>query len=182
MTRAAPALLTAARRLLRERREIGPIGTVSRIAGGVLAIGLPIAIGGFAWWDAAAALFVLPVVATAAAALIVATYQRLAPEALRRRRAICSGPACWLIAIMIGAAAGIDALTPASGGIALWVWLGASMLIAAARGYGGCEVLAVPNLITGRRDQIGCILYTPIDRMEASRRTGGVRRPVHARK
>jgi hypothetical protein len=181
MTRAAVALLTVARRLLRERREIGPIGTITRIAGGALAIGLPIAIGGFAWWDAAAALVALPLVATGAAALIVAIYQRRAPEALRRRRAICSAPACWLLAIMIGAAVGIDAFTPASGEVALWVWLGASMLIAAARGYGGCEVLAVPNLITGRSDQIGCILYTPIDRMEARRRAGGVRRPLHVR-
>jgi hypothetical protein len=178
MTRSAAALLTPARRLIRDRREIGPIGTVSRVAGGLIAIAFPIAIGGFGRWHAAAALLVLPLVATTAAALIVSTYQRLAPQALRRARAICSGPACWLIAIMIGTAVGIDALTPASGEVAFGVWLGTSMLIAAARGYGGCEVLAVPNLITGRRDQIGCILYTPIDRLEAKRRAGGVRRPV----
>jgi hypothetical protein len=180
MTRSATALPTAVHRLLRDRREVGPIGTVSRIAGGLIAIALPIAIGGFSWWDAATALIALPLVATGAAALIVATYRRLAPEALRRGRAICSGPACWLIAIMIGTAIGIDALTPASGEVAFWVWLGGSMLIAAARDYGGCEVLAVPNLITGRRDQIGCILYTPIDRVEAMRRAGEVRRPVHS--
>jgi hypothetical protein len=174
MTRAAPALLTATRRLIPERREIGPIGTASRIAGGVLAIGLPIAIGGFAWWDAAAALVALPLVATGAGALLVATYQRLAPDALRRGQALCSGATCWLIAITIGTAAGIDVLTPASGEVALWVWLGASMLIAAARGYAGCEVLAVPNLITRQRDQIGCILFTPIDRAEAGRKAVGV--------
>jgi hypothetical protein len=28
-------------------------------------------------------------------------------------------------------------------------------------------VLAFPNAITGRRDRIGCILYTPIDAAEA---------------
>lgn len=85
------------------------------------------------------------------------------------RDAICSGPACWLIAIVIGAAVAVDIVTPASGEVALWVWLGGSMLVAAARGFGGCEVLAIPNVITGRRDQIGCILYTPIDRVEARR-------------
>jgi hypothetical protein len=181
MTPTATGLVTAGRRLVRDRREIGPIGAVSRIAGGLIAIALPIGIGGFTWWDAAAALVALPLAATGAAALIIATYQRRAPGALGRRRAICSGPACWLIAIMIGTAAGIDALTPASGEVALLIWLGVSMLIAAARGYGGCEVLGVPNMITGRRFQIGCILYTPIDRMEASRRADGVRRPVQAR-
>src|SRR5918996_1305738 len=115
-----------------------------------------------------------------AAGLITAAYRRLAPESLARRNAICSGPACWLIAIMIGTAVGIDVLTPASGEVALWVWLGASMLLAAVRGYGGCEVLAVPNLITGRRDQIGCLLFTPIDRAEARRRAGRLGHPAPA--
>ena len=154
------------------KRQIGPIGTAARVLGGVTAVALPIALGGFGWWDAAAALIALPLVATGAAVLITAAYRRLAPAALARRRAICSGPACWLIATVIGVAVATDALTPASGEIALWVWLGGSMLVAAARGYGGCEVLAIPNLITGRRDQVGCILYTPIDRAEARRAAG----------
>ena len=125
--------------------------------------------------DAAAVLVVLPVVASGAALLITAAYRRLAPDALARRQAICSGPACWLIATVIGAAVAIDVLTAASGEVALWVWLGGSMLVAAARGYGGCELLAIPNLISGRRDQVRCILYTPIDRAEARRaaRRGG---------
>jgi hypothetical protein len=152
-----------------DRREIGPIGTAARVVGGLVAIGLPIVLGGFGWWDAAAALVALPLAATGAAALITLAYRRLAPELLARRDAICSGPACWLIAITVGAAVGIDILTPASGEVALWVWLGGSMLVAAARGFGGCEVLAIPNLLTGRRDQVGCVLYTPIDRAEAGR-------------
>jgi hypothetical protein len=44
------------------------------------------------------------------------------------------------------------------------------MLVAALRGYAGCEVLAIPNTITGecpRNDRIGCIIYTPIDVAEA---------------
>jgi hypothetical protein len=73
------------------------------------------------------------------------------------------------MAAVIAAAAGVDVLTPACGEVALWVWLGGSMLVAAARGFSGCEVLAVPNLLTGHRDQIGCILYTPIDRADARR-------------
>ena len=157
------------------RREIGPIGTAARVVGGVTAVALPIALGGFGWWDAAAVLVALPLVASGAAVLVTAAYRRLAPDALVRRQAICSGHACWLIATAIGAVVAIDALTPASGEVALWVWLGGSMLVAAARGYGGCEVLAIPNMVTGRRDQIGCILYTPIDRAEARRaaRRGG---------
>jgi hypothetical protein len=164
--------------MAKTRRDIGPIGTAARIVGGLIAIALPTAISGFGWWDAAAALLALPLVATAASAVITSAYRRVAPQALARRGAICSGPACWLIAIMIGTAAGIDALTPASGMVALWVWLGASMLVAAGRGYGGCEVLALPNLMTGRRDQIGCIFYTPIDRAEARRRANRLGHPA----
>jgi hypothetical protein len=168
MTRIVTSLRAAAARL-GDRRQIGPIGTAARVVGGLIAIGLPIALSGFGWWDAAAALVALPLVATGAAALVTSAYRRLAPEALARRDGICSGPACWLIAIIIGAAVGIDILTPASGEVASWIWLGGSMLVAAARGFGGCEVLAIANLVTGRRDQIGCILYTPIDWAEARR-------------
>jgi hypothetical protein len=50
---------------------------------------------------------------------------------------------------------------------------GASMLLAALRGYAGCEVLAVSNWLLGRDDQIGCLLFWPVDHAE--------RRRTHAR-
>jgi hypothetical protein len=112
MTRTITSLRTAAGALLGDRRDIGPLGTASRIAGGLIAIALPIALGGFGWWDAAAALVGLPLVATGAATLITAAYQRLAPEGLARGHAVCSGPACWLSMIMVGTAVGLDVLTP----------------------------------------------------------------------
>ena len=46
------------------------------------------------------------------------------------------------------------------------VFYGASMLLAAARGYGGCEVLAISNWILRRDDQIGCLVLSPIDDYE----------------
>lgn len=46
------------------------------------------------------------------------------------------------------------------------IFYGASMLLAAARGYAGCEVLAVSNWILRRDDQAGCIIFSPIDRLE----------------
>jgi hypothetical protein len=60
--------------------------------------------------------------------------------------------------------------------VVFWVFIGSSMLLGAARGDAGCEVLAFPNAITGRRDRIGCILFTPIDAAEARRSQG---RAVH---
>jgi hypothetical protein len=40
------------------------------------------------------------------------------------------------------------------------------MLLAAARGYAGCEVLAISNWLLHRDDQIGCLVFSPIDRLE----------------
>ena len=48
----------------------------------------------------------------------------------------------------------------------LWFFLGLSLFIAAIRGYGGCEVLAISNWITGRNDQVGCVILSPIDAIE----------------
>jgi hypothetical protein len=53
------------------------------------------------------------------------------------------------------------------------IFYGASMLLAALRGYTGCEVLAVSNWLLGRDDQIGCLLFWPVDHAE--------RRRTHAR-
>jgi hypothetical protein len=49
---------------------------------------------------------------------------------------------------------------------AVLVFYGASMLLAALRGYGGCEVLAVSNWLLRRDDQVGCIVFAPVDLLE----------------
>jgi hypothetical protein len=148
-------------------REIGPVGTIARIVGGAVAITVPIALHGFGWSEAVVAVLALPLVAAAAAPLIMAVFRTLVPGALERRHAICSPPGCALIAVMVAANGLLVSLTGSDGNVTLWVWLGASMLVAAGRGYSGCEVLAAWSLITGRRDRVGCILYTPIDAAEA---------------
>ena len=51
------------------------------------------------------------------------------------------------------------------------IFYGASMWLAALRGYAGCEVLAVSNWLLGRDDQVGCALFWPVDQLER-RRTG----------
>ena len=48
----------------------------------------------------------------------------------------------------------------------MWFYLGFSLLIAEWKGYGGCEVLAISNWITGRNGQVGCIILSPIDNLE----------------
>ncbi len=46
------------------------------------------------------------------------------------------------------------------------VFYGSSMLLAALRGYAGCEVLAVSNWLLRRDDQVGCLVFSPIDHLE----------------
>jgi len=43
--------------------------------------------------------------------------------------------------------------------------------VVAAVGYAGCELLAFSNVVLGRDDQIACILFTPLDRLDV--RPGG---------
>ena len=61
-------------------------------------------------------------------------------------------------------APGIDDVSDAA-----LLFYGGSMLVAAVRGYAGCEVLAVSNWVLGRDDEIGCAVFWPIDTAEARR-------------
>jgi multidrug transporter EmrE-like cation transporter len=46
------------------------------------------------------------------------------------------------------------------------IFLGFSMMLAALRSYGGCDMLATSNWLLRRRDQVACALFTPIDSLE----------------
>jgi hypothetical protein len=163
--------------MLGDGREIGPLGTIARVALGLAAIVASIASGGIGWWDWAT-LNALVVLGTAAASLVIAGFARYAPDAFASRRSICSPLACSLVALLVGLSSAMSALTPADGAVVFGVWAGASLLVGAAAGHGGCEVLAYPNALTGRRDRIGCPLFTPIDAAEARCRKSTARRPV----
>ena len=49
------------------------------------------------------------------------------------------------------------------------LFYGASMWLAAASGYAGCEVLAASNWLLRRDDQVGCAVFWPIDQLERHR-------------
>jgi hypothetical protein len=61
------------------RREIGPLGTATRVVGGLLFVAIPIAVHGIGWWDAAATLVGLPLLAGAVAAGLEAVWRRYRP-------------------------------------------------------------------------------------------------------
>lgn len=142
-------------------RRIGPVGTLSRALVGTLMVGSAVAqqVGISEWLLGAV---VMPG--------LLLTWQRWRvgrdPAPIR-----ATGPTGHVTtaAVFLGlymSPSYAPALSATSG--AALIFFGGSMLVAAARGYRGCEVLAMSNWILRRDDQIGCVLFSPIDRLESA--------------
>ena len=145
-------------------RAIGPIGTAARVLVGAGLLLLAF-LGPWElwWWPAVVGLVGVPVAVLGLQALRL----RLTRDPLCSTG--CSDAGTWLT---VGAGIALWILAPA----AFLLFFGATMLVSALRGYGGCEVLAVSNWILRRNDQVFCLLFSPIDRAEAS--VGADRRPT----
>lgn len=153
MRRLAAALDNASY-ALRGCTEIGPIGAFARVAAGLTCIYLALLWSDPTWSDAFVGLVVMPHVVTGLLAL----------RARRVRRPLrATGP----LGHLANAAVFVPLFAhPATSGSAL-LFYGASMLVAAARRAGGCEVTAISNAVLERDDQIGCVCFAPIDLAEA---------------
>jgi hypothetical protein len=114
------------------------------------------AAGPNAWWQLALGLVGLPAV------LIVAQLARLSftRRQLNQTDHLATCLNCAVVIALLLASATRNATL---------VFLGASMLLAAVRGYGGCESLAISNWVLHRDDQVGCMLFSPVDQLEARR-------------
>lgn len=135
------------------RRRIGRWGTVTRVVGGA-AGGIAALLTGADRGDALLGLVLVP----AAVAMAVRLRGRhTLPLRLYGPNACC---------VLIGVGFAFFAINPQ----AAWLFFAESTLLAAARGYAGCEVLAVPNWLLARDDQVACPVFTPIDRLEARAR------------
>jgi hypothetical protein len=147
------------------RRAIGPAGAIARtVVGGAL---LAIVIVGHSTGGWRPLPWLLALVAFPA--LLVAVQAARARRSRPPLRA--TGPVGHAVNIGVFLALW---LTPyylpalsATGDAAL-IFYGASMLLAAARGYAGCEVLAVSNWLLRRDDQVGCVVFGPVDALERS--------------
>ncbi len=58
---------------------------------------------------------------------------------------------------------------------AVLLFVGGSMVLAALRGYAGCELLSFSNWLLRRYDQIACAFFTPIDYLDTYRLPGAAR-------
>jgi hypothetical protein len=155
----------------RPRRRIGPIGTTARIIVGILLLGS--VIQGHLAGPFRPAAWTLGLLGFPALLL--------GWQWLRAQRTATSLQATGPIANVANIAVFLALyLTPdyapalAVTSDAALIFYGASMLLAALRGYAGCEVLAVSNWLLGRDDQIGCLLFWPIDHAERRRTHAGM--------
>lgn len=159
------------------RRQIGAIGTSARVAlGGFLL--LDGALGGrFTLIHGQLQLHLQT--ASLLLGLIGFPPALIAWQWIRSRhtasRLVATGPlATMLNIVVVGVFVGAAYVPLISFvGFAGFVFYGASMLLAAARGYSGCEVLAVSNWLLHRDDQIGCLVLSPIDQLELRLRPSG---------
>ena len=131
-------------------RRIGSWGTASRLILGSLFIywALGYSVG---WDDAILGLVVFP-----AAVSLVLALRRADARPLR-----LVGPEGHALNILIWVAAFNLALVPTL------VFGGVTQILAAIRGYAGCELFAVSNWLRQRDDQIGCPVHSLVDALEA---------------
>lgn len=161
------------------RRQISAIGTLARVVLGLIMLssgaigGQVIVINGQFRSHFQLLSLILGVVAFPLLLLGLQWLRvRLAPARLQ-----ATGPVGSVLNILIFIAL---ALTPLYAprlsflGFAVLVFYGASMLVAALRGYAGCEVLAISNWILGRDDQVGCLVLGPLDYAEHRLKGGQV--------
>jgi hypothetical protein len=168
-----PGAATTDRRI-GPRRGIGAIGTTARILVGLAMVGSVLT--GHLIGDFRPDPWLLGLIGFPAAVLAWRGSQ--APRAPPRLRA--TGPLAVVVNIAVVAALYATPWYAPSVSVtsdAALLFYGTSMLLAAARGYAGCEVLAISNWVLHRDDQIGCLVFSPLDRLERRLQ----RRPTAAR-
>jgi hypothetical protein len=147
-------------------RGIGPCGPLARLVGGGLMVG-SVAVGSFtgdsgfepeAWL---VGLMAFPALVVAGQAWWIARHPDRFVTLVGR-----PGQLVTLAAFLV--LYGTTWYAPPVGFVsdAALLFIGASMLLAAVRGYPGCEVLAISNALLRRNDRVGCVVFDAIDRLE----------------
>ena len=140
------------------QRAIGKFGTVGRLALGVLFL-----------WLAFSALtlrdYSTPPWHAFVIGLIVLPAGLLAFQKMRLRFTKETLDATGPVGFCVNCAVGLALFVVASA--ATLLFYGVSLILAAARGYAGCEVLAISNWLMRRNDQVGCVVFSPLDAAES---------------
>lgn len=152
--------------MVEDPARAGPIGRAARLVLGacLVVIALPV------YFDAGASYVVSSLGLTAG---LLAFYSLLHFVASR----MASGLNRWVGAVVAATPVvlvwyfgqgGGPLFGQGEGGTAAITYLAASFLVDFARGNSGCEVMAIPGLLFGRRTHLPCLMLCPIDHMEAA--------------
>ncbi len=140
-------------------RAIGIMGTVARVIVGLGFLYLAVTDGGKLEWELPWQGPVLGLVVFPAALLVFqAVRLRFTNETLN-----ATGGLGFCLNLAVGAVLYSIPFTRD----AMLLFYGSSLLLAAARGYAGCESLAITNWLLRRDDQVGCVVFSPLDAVEA---------------
>ena len=142
-----------------QRRAIGTIGTIGRVILGLFLILVPV--WGPAWWGGEGLHWHEPAIGLILFPAVVLLFQWIRLQATTERL-----DATGALGFCVNLAVGIVLFSIPQTRDAFSLFLGVSLLLAAARGYAGCEVTAISNWLLRRDDQVGCIVFSPIDQAE----------------
>jgi hypothetical protein len=146
-------------------RQIGPIGTAARAIAGSAAIAYTVVAHGLAAWDVVGGVIAFPILASLLHTAVASAYDSVTID-----RSWSPSARTWVVsvavlALILAIGIGLTFVSPIDGG-SIFLFFGASLLIVAARGDAGCEVLAVVNAVSGHRDKTGCVAFAPVDSLE----------------
>ena len=139
---------------VKRERGIGPIGTAARVLVGLGLLYLGWWYYGLQWHGAVLGLVGFPA--------ILMLWQRF-----RLLRTSTPLRATGLVGYLVNFGVGLALFTNPFTDDAAAVFYGSSMLLAAVRGYAGCEIMAISNWLLRRDDQVGCVVFSPVDSVEA---------------
>ena len=135
--------------------EATPISRLLRLGLGIALLGMVApALGGAPWWWRGRVLAVVAglIVLYTIVHVVVSSYLRwLHP---------------WLGAAIAVTPAVLVAIQGDAYEVGVVLFIGLSLVLIAALGHPGCEVLAFPALFLGRRTHLACILFSPLDWIE----------------
>ena len=133
-----------------------PIGRILRFLMGAFMLGLIAPQIPWASWTANATIAGVIVALVVGYTAIHFAVRRFVPNINRWLGAVVAAAPVMLLFIFGG---GI-------GQIASVGFVGASLLIDSINGDAGCEVMAIPGLLLGKRTHLACLFFTPLDLLE----------------
>jgi len=100
--------------------------------------------------------------------LHMAVSQRIVPSGSRLAAIVANG---LLVVLYFIGATGLPIVGGGKGALAAVTFLGISLVVAGVRAAPGCEVMAIPGLLFGKHTDLGCLIFSPLDRLERKLRS-----------